>query len=136
MQFKFAFTRLYVNDYKTCLEFYRDILGLKVTFISEIDTYVELTDGEVKLTLWNRNKLTEYFGSETKVYFGQKNDAIAISFMVQNVDEACEYLQQKGVEIVSEPWDFTGLGVKLALVRDPEGNLIELYQLAQLVGSE
>lgn len=136
MQFKFAFTRLYVNDYKTCLEFYRDILGLEVTFMSQIDTYVELTNGEVKLTLLNRNKITEYFGSETEVHFGQKSDAIAISFAVESVDQACEYLQQKGVEIVSQPWDFADWGVKLALVRDPEGNLIELYQLAQMVGAE
>lgn len=136
MNFKFTYTRLYVDDYKTCLEFYRDILGLEITFISERDTYVELCNGDVKLTLLNRNKITEYFGSQTQVHFGQQNDAIALSFEVQDVDQACEYLQQKRVEIVSPPWDFVDWGVKLALVRDPEGNLIELNQLAQMVGAE
>ncbi|MGV2829730.1 VOC family protein [Myxosarcina sp. GI1(2024)] len=136
MEFKFNYTRLYVGDYKTCLKFYRDILGLKVTFASEIDTYIELTDGATKLTLLNRNKIPEYFGSDTPVSFGHKNDAIALSFHVEDVDKAFEYLCQQGVEIVSKPWDFADWGVKLALVRDPEGNLIELNQLAQMVGAE
>ena len=55
---------------------------------------------------------------------------------MQNVDEACEYLKSKAVEIVSMPWDFADWGVKLALVRDPEGNLVELVQAAQMVGAE
>ena len=136
MNFKFTYTRLYVESYETCLKFYRDVLGLEETFASEIDTYVELTDGATKLTLLNRNKITEYFGSDTPVSFGHKNDAIALSFQVEDVDEAFRYLKQQGVEVVSEPWDFVDWGVKLALVRDPEGNLIELNQLAQMVGAE
>lgn len=136
MEFKFNYTRLYVENYETSLKFYRDVLGLKVTFASEIDTYIELTDGTTKLTLLNRNKITEYFGGDTPVFFGHKNDAIALSFQVEDVDRAFKYLQQQGVEIVSKPWDFADWGVKLALVRDPEGNLIELNQLAQMVGAE
>ena len=85
MKFDFANTRLYVNDYDRCLEFYRDILGLEVAMVSQVDRYVELT---------------------------------------------------KGVEIVSQPWDFRDWGVKLALVRDPEGNLVELLQVSQMVGAE
>ena len=136
MKFDFANTRLYVEDYDKCLEFYRDILGLKVVMISGVDRYVELSEGVTKLTIMCRGKIPEYFGSQTPVSFGQRDDAIAISFSVKDVDEACKYLENKGVEIVSQPWNFVDWGVKLALVRDPEGNLVELVQGSQMVGAE
>jgi catechol 2,3-dioxygenase-like lactoylglutathione lyase family enzyme len=136
MKFTFANTRLYVNDYETCLQFYRDILGLDVTFISEVDRYAELTKGTTKLTIMCRGKVKEYFGTQTPVSFGIQNDAIALSFSVKDVDEAYRYLAGKGVTLVSSPWNFADWGVKLALVRDPEGNLVELIQESQMVGAE
>ena len=136
MKFNFANTRLYVDDYDSCLSFYRDILGLEVAMISQVDRYVELATGETKLTIMCRGKIKEYFGSSTKVTFGNQDDAIALSFSVQNVDEACKYLESKKVEIVSAPWNFADWGVKLALVRDPEGNLVELVEAAEMVGAE
>ena len=136
MKFQFAYTRLFVEDCKACYEFYHDILGLEATFVSEIDTYVELTSGDVKLTLLNRKKLPEYCGNETNLFFGQKSDAIALSFEVADLENTCEYIKQKGVEIVCQPWDFSDWGIKLALVRDPEGNLIELTQMGKMVGAE
>lgn len=136
MKFQFAYTRLNVEDCKACYEFYHDILGLEVSFISEIDTYVELTNGDVKLSLLNRNKIPEYFGSKANISFEQKSDSIALSFQVQDVEEACKYLQEKGVEIVSPPWNFVDWGIKSALVRDPEGNLIELTQAGRMTGLE
>lgn len=136
MNFNFSYTRLYVNDYDSCLQFYRDLLGLEVTMTSKIDRYIELTDGQTKLSIMCRGKLKEYFGNRTPVVFGTRDDAIALSFGVKDVDEACKYLEDKEVEIVSQPWDFRDWGVKLALVRDPEGNLIELIQESQMVGAE
>lgn len=136
MNFNFAYTRLYVDDYDTCLQFYRDILGLEVAFVSEVDRYAELTQGATKLSIMCRGKVKEYFGTQTPVYFGVKNDAIAVSFGVKDVDEACQYLADKDVAIVSPAWNFADWGVKLALVRDPEGNLVELIQESQMVGAE
>ncbi len=136
MKFNFSYTRLYVNDYDTCLQFYRDVLELEVVFISKVDRYVELTNGATKLAIICRGKLKEYFGSRTLVSFEQKGDAIVLSFGVKDVDEALEYLKSKNVEVVSAPWNFADWGVKLALVRDPEGNLIELVQAGEMVASE
>ena len=136
MKFNLANTRLYVEDYDSCLKFYRDILGLEVAMISQVDRYVELATGETKLTIMCRSKVKEYFGSRTAVAFGQKDDAIALSFSVKDVDAACKYLENQNVEIVSAPWNFADWGVKLALIRDPEGNLVELVEAAQMVGAE
>lgn len=132
----FVYTRLFVDNYEICLQFYRDLLGLEVSFISQIDRYAELTNGKTKLTLMCNSKFREYFGSQIQVSFGQKDDAIALCFQVKNVDEACKYLKQNKVEIVSQPWSFLDWGIKIALVRDPEGNLIELTQPAHRIWLE
>lgn len=136
MKFNFSYTRLYVSDYDSCLQFYKELLGLEVVFSSGVDRYIELTDGKTKLSIMCRGKLKEYFGDRTPIVFGTQDDAIALSFGVKDVTEACKYLEGKEVEIVSQPWDFRDWGVKLALVRDPEGNLIELIQESQMVGAE
>ncbi len=136
MKFQYVYTRLYVKDYQACYQFYHDLLGLEATFTSELDNYVELTDGKVKLTLLNQNKLKEYLGTKTDFAFEQPSDRIALSFQVPDVEQACQYLQEKGVKIVSPPWNIIDWGIKLALIRDPEGNLIELSQMGEMLGAE
>ncbi len=136
MKFQYSYTRLHVKDFQACHNFYQNILGLEATFTSEIDSYVELTDGKVKLTLLNQNKIKEYLGTKTNFLFEPESDRIALSFQVEDVDRACQYLKEKGVEIVSPPWNVIDWGIKLALVRDPEGNLIEMSQKGEMVGAE
>lgn len=136
MEFKFNYTRLIVKDYQACREFYQDTLGLKTTFTSEIDSYVELTNGNVKLTLLDREQMISHFGHEAEITFGHKSDGIALSFRVEDVNEACSYLQEKGVELASKPWNLADWGIKAALVRDPDGNLIELTQMGEMVGAD
>ena len=135
MQFKYTYTRLYVEDCRACYEFYHDLLGLEATFASDIDSYVELTDGSVKLSLLNQKRIKDYLGTKTNFTFEQ-SDRIALSFQVADVEQACAYLKGKGVEIVSPPWNVVDWGMKLALVRDPEGNLIELSQMGSMPGAE
>ena len=136
MKFQYTYTRLHVKDCKACYQFYHDVLELEATFISEIDTYVELTDGKVKLTLLNQDKIKEYLGTKTDFSFKDKSDRIALSFQVEDVEQACQYLQEKGIEIVSPPWNVVDWGIKLAFIRDPEGNLIELSQAGNMLGAE
>ena len=136
MKFKYAYTRLHVKDCQACYEFYHDILGLEATFVSEIDSYVELTDGQVKLTLLNQDNIKEYLGTKADFIFAPKSDRIALSFQVDNLETTCEYLKEKGVEIVSPPLNVVDWGIKLAHVRDPEGNLIELTQMGNMLGAE
>ena len=136
IKFQYTYTRLYVEDCRACYKFYHDILGLEATFASDIDSYVELTDGKVKLTLLNQNLIKDYLGTKTNFFFKQKSDRIALSFQVDDVEEACQYLKEQGIEIISPPWNVLDWGMKLALIRDPEGNLIELAQTGAMVGAE
>ena len=136
MKFQYSYTRMHVKDCRACYEFYHDILGLEATFASEIDNYVELTDGKVKLTLLNQNTIKKYLGTKTEFSFEPNSDRIALSFQVANVEEACQRLQEQGVEIVSPAWNVVDWGMKLAFIRDPEGNLIELFETGSMLGAE
>jgi predicted enzyme related to lactoylglutathione lyase len=136
MKFQYTYTRLYVKDCQASYKFYHDILGLEATFISELDTYIELTNGKVKLTLLNQDKIKEYLGTHTSFSFEQPSDRISFSFQVEDVEQACQYLKEQGVEIISPPWNVIDWGMKLALIRDPEGNLIELSQMGAMIGAE
>jgi len=51
-----------------------------------------------------------------------------IGFRVDNVDHAIGELKRRGVTIISEPHDVTPLGLRLAFVSDPWGNLFEFIQ--------
>ena len=136
MKFKYVYTRLHVEDCRACYEFYHDVLGLEATFTSQMDSYVELTDGTVKLTLLNRKKMKEYFGDKPDFVFGGRSDNIALSFQVSDVEDTCNYLREKGVEIISPSWNVIDWGIKQAFIRDPEGNLVELIQTGAMQGAE
>ncbi|MEM7759126.1 MAG: hypothetical protein AAF298_13510 [Cyanobacteria bacterium P01_A01_bin.40] len=88
MKFKYVYTRQYVKDCQACYQFYHDILGLEKTFASEIDNNVELTNGLVKLTLLDQDTIERYLGTKTEFSFEQKSDRIALSFQVNDVEQA------------------------------------------------
>ena len=136
MKFQFTHARLYVEDWQTCRNFYEETLGLKEAFVSEVDNYVELTDGKVKISLMNRSELTSHFGSQLGLTFDNQSDSIALSFQVEDVEAARSYLKSKDVEIVSPAWNFADWGIKAVLVRDPDGNLIELTEAGEMVSAE
>ena len=136
MKFRFTHARLYVKDWSVCRQFYEDVVGLEKAFISEVDSYVELTDGNVKISLMSCGQLTSHFGSQLGLTFDQQSDRIALSFQVKDVEEARKHLKEKGTEVVSPAWNFADWGIKAILVRDPDGNLIELTEIGEMVSAE
>lgn len=136
MQFKLVNTRLIVKDWPACRQFYRDALGLKETFVSEIDAYAEFTDGETKLSLLAQDRLMSYFEKTSEFAFDCNSDKAILSFRVDDVEVASEYLQEKGASVVTSPSNLADMGAKILLIRDIEGNLIELTQLGEMVYAE
>ena len=136
MKFKFVYTRLVVKDWQSCRQFYRDALGLEETFVSEIDMYAEMTSGAVKLTLLAQEKLVSYFEKTASFIFDCNSDKVILSFRVDDVEEAREYLRQKGATVVTTPSNLADLGAKVLLIRDPEGYLIELTEMGEMVYAE
>ncbi|MDG0793776.1 VOC family protein [Cohnella ginsengisoli] len=55
-------------------------------------------------------------------------DQVALVFRVENVDSVYEALRAKGVPFVQPPRDTPEWGHRVAYLRDPAGNVIELNQ--------
>ena len=109
------------------IEFYSKQMGLKFVNRREIKQnnaeIAFLTDdagGAIELTHWRDKKaLAE----------GDNFDHIA--FEVQDVEGTVSKLRAQGVTIAMEPYSLQGSSNKLAFVKDPDGNWLELIQHSQ-----
>lgn len=68
------------------------------------------------------------FESETD-YFGSRAQQAMINFRVRDLDAMLAQLRAKGAEVREDTQDMEGIG-RFGWVTDPEGNRIELWQLA------
>jgi lactoylglutathione lyase len=104
--------------------FYTEQLGLKLTSRrevkqnnAEIAFLKDENDSAIELTHWRDKKtLTE----------GDNFDHIA--FAVDDVAAEIERLKERGVAIAMEPFSLQGSSTKIAFIKDPDGNWLELIQ--------
>ena len=134
MKLKYAYTRLNVEDYAACKQFYQKVLGFEVLYANDSQEYAELATGETTITILNRDRLKEFIGSTATVTYDTHAAKIALTFMVPNLDEAIAQLKTNGVTLVNNPWqrpedELMQAGVLTACFCDPDGNLIEFVQL-------
>jgi catechol 2,3-dioxygenase-like lactoylglutathione lyase family enzyme len=112
--------RLIVSDFPAVYRFYRDVIGLKPQFESENGPYVAFKpDFGSALALHDRAELTTVI-PDLKPHSG---DNSLISLRVDDLDA---YLTQLDAT-TTEPVVLDGR-VKVAYLRDPEENLLELQQ--------
>ena len=107
---------IWSEDVNNLLPFYRDVLGLKVGL--QIDGFVVLGDpGTPALAL----------GTHSEVH-GRNTDPARhmVGLSTDDVDADCKRLKAVGVEFVEDPTDYGAL--RIATLKDPEGNLIQLLQ--------
>lgn len=108
---------LYVEDMETMVSFYRDILGLKVTYPNNVRNY----HTEHWVTLWaGACILALHSGGKRR--FGP--DSPRIVFNVQDIDHARAYLVQRDIEVGDIR--MAGPGVYVCDGLDPEGNRFSL----------
>lgn len=120
--------RLLVSDFPACFRFYRDVMGLPVSSGSEDDVYAgfDLT-AEQSLGLFSRAAMAEAVGTQSKPVQADAQDAVMLVFQVDNLDEAVMELREKGVFFVAAPTDRPEWGMRTAHLRDPDGNLVEIF---------
>jgi len=107
---------IWSEDVKNLLPFYRDVLGLKVGF--ESPGFVVLGElGAPALAL----------GTHTEVH-GRNTDPgrHMVALSTNDVRADWQRLKGAGVEFVEDPTDYTN--VRIATLKDPEGNLVQLLQ--------
>jgi catechol 2,3-dioxygenase-like lactoylglutathione lyase family enzyme len=119
--------RLLVDDFAACRDFYRDVIGLELTFKSDDVAYAQFIAEGVALGLYGRKRMANVVGNTEASNARSGKDTVLLSFVVEDVDATYTALKAKGVDFVNEPHDQEAWFMRVTYLRDPDGNLIEIY---------
>ena len=122
--FRSAFVNLYTNDIEAGIRFYRDLLGFVETFRTPTEgtpEHVELKLNGFGLGLGTVEAAKRVHGVDPS----PGSPAMVLVVWTDDVDRAFEQLVAAGTPVVQEPHD-TGGNNRNALLRDPDGNLVEI----------
>ena len=114
----FGGASIWSQDLNNLLPFYRDTLGLKPAMESE--RFVVFGDP---------NAPSLGLGSHSEVK-GKNPDPARhmVGLLTDDVRADYQRLKEKGVEFIEEPTDYDGQ-ISIATLKDPEGNLVQLFQM-------
>ena len=120
--------RLLVTRLDECLLFYRDVLGLKLTWGELGGNYVSFDTGEGQgLSLCKKDFMSEVVG---KYHFSaqfESQDTCVCIFEVTDLEQTVQTIEKNGGQFVTEIQDRPDWGIRVVHLRDPDGNLIELF---------
>lgn len=123
---KFSYVTIYVKDIKAVAGFYEKAFGLKTRFVHESGLYVEMETGATMLA-FAQTELAKTLvpGGYAQASLAQKAANVQIAFEPDNVKLALERALSCGA-VLAAPYEVKPWGWESALVRDIEGNLVEL----------
>ena len=116
---RFSQARLLVDDFAEAFRFYRDTLGLGVASGDETSGYASFNAGTVSVAIFERS------GQGQVVELRPPGDSTLLVLELDDVDSAVAHLAE---HVVRDPVDQPHWGGRVAHLRDPSGNLIELFQ--------
>jgi lactoylglutathione lyase len=116
---KLSQVRLLVDDFPGCFHFLRDGLGLECMFGEEGEDYASFVAGAGTLALFRRS------GQENVIRLRPAGDGALVVLEVEDVDAEAAKL---GELVVGGPVSQPEWGGRVAYLRDPDGNLFELFQ--------
>jgi uncharacterized glyoxalase superfamily protein PhnB len=115
---------VFTHDIDAALSFYQGVLRLPETFRTPREgtpEHVEMTAGGFVLALSTAEAAQRVHGLDAEV----GRHAMSLVFWVDDVDEAFDAVTAGGAPTVTAPHD-TGNDNRNAVVRDPDGTLVEL----------
>jgi lactoylglutathione lyase len=122
--FSTPMVNLYTRDIEAGLHFYRDLLGFAETFCTPregIPEHVELRLDGFMIGLGTVEAARRVHGVEAE----PGSPAMVLVLWTDDVDRAYEELVAAGTPAVQGPHN-TGNNNRNALLRDPDGNLVEI----------
>jgi glyoxylase I family protein len=114
-----------VSDIKASLNFYQNILGL--TFVETVPLWfgtmyrLRFGTSDFKLVEPKVIPARGAIGLENQIGFRY------VTFVIENLSELCAHLQKTGIEF-TVPEKELRPGVLIAMVKDPDGNIVEFVQ--------
>jgi catechol 2,3-dioxygenase-like lactoylglutathione lyase family enzyme len=117
-----------VSDIKASLNFYQNILGLEFVGITPVwfGTMHRLRFGTSDFKVIEPTKVPPkgVVGLESQLGFRY------VTFVVKNLSALCSELKSKGIEFTI-PEKEVRPGVRIAMVKDPDGNIVEFVERTQ-----
>ena len=114
---RFDGVTLWSQDMNNLLPFYRDVLGLKVADLTK--DFAVFGEGDAP---------SLRLGTHSEVH-GRNADPARhmVAFDTDDISGDWKRLKAAGVEFIEDPKDYDGM--RIATLKDPEGNLIQLFQM-------
>ncbi len=122
--FTSGFVNLYTRDIEAGLRFYRDLLGFRETFRTPSDgtpEHVELELNGFGVGLGTVEAAERVHGIDAS----PGSAAMVLVMWTDDIEGAFERLVSAGAPVAQPPHD-TGKHNRSALLRDPDGNLVEI----------
>jgi lactoylglutathione lyase len=122
--FETALVNLYTHDIEAGIRFYRDLLGFVETFRTPaegVPEHIELRLGGFTVGLGTVEAAKRVHGVEAE----PGRPSMVLVIWTDDVDQAFEQLVAAGVPALQPPHD-TGNDNRNALLRDPDGTLVEI----------
>lgn len=114
-----------VKDIQKSLDFYENLLGMKVVKTMELEDsrlhFLADEYGAVQIEL-TENFETPQNGYENGSAFGH------FAFETDSFDDFTQKLKKTGYEYLYEPFVLEGANLKIAFIKDPDGNEIEIIE--------
>lgn len=128
-QFQLHHVTLSVNDVDRVSKWYADILGFTISdrFALTRPDGSKIQVARVEIPGLRMN-ISQFEVSVPSDRNEERQGWRHIAFQVNSVDENYQRLRDRGVQFISEPFTYNPPGYRIAFFRDPEGNILELYQ--------
>ncbi len=124
----FSGLTLLVDNFDRCFKFYSQRMGFRLSWGKLGGEYASFDLGNnLGFSIYKSELMSATLGDLNKELPTNARDKITFSFKVDDVDVAFEDYKSKGVKFLSEPKDMTGWGMRVVHLRDPEGNLMEIF---------
>jgi predicted enzyme related to lactoylglutathione lyase len=118
-----AYVHLLVEHWTMALEFYRDIVGLEVEQLFEVEEWVSFNLSGAKLVIYGG-------GVGSLQPKGADKNAFIPNVECDDLEATVAELEERGVPFIATPAE-SPEGYRLATFVDPEGNRIQLFEWAR-----
>lgn len=127
-----AQVRLLVTDFAACYHFYAEVLGLKPQSGATGGPYEKFSPatGSAGIALQDRSMMAEVLDELGDTATGHRS---LVVLRVDDLDSYCEQVTARGATLLRGPSPMTDR-MRVAHLKDPEGNLVELQEWLLLRG--
>lgn len=125
---EFDNVRLLVNKFDDCFQFYREQLGFSVLWGEMGGGYASFgTVNGKSFAIFSRAEMAQVVGVSYLLAISEAQDRFVLILKVGDLEQVVAGLKAKGIVIITEIQARPSWGIRTAHLRDPDGNLLELF---------